>query len=478
MKYDLVVVGTSFASSFFLKKYLEKASPTAKVLVLDGGGFIPHQERVQQARSMRYGETSFISNGALGNLSYKNASPEKPWIFSPGFGGGSNCWTGCTPRFMPNDFKLKSVYNVGIDWPVTYEELEPYFCEVEEIMTISGPEKTPYFMSKPYPQPPHQLSSVDLLMQSHHNELYISQPTARSSVAGKRNKCCTSTICHLCPVDAKFTIENGLKYLYEDSRVEVSYLSKVYQLNCLNDHVKSIVYRKENQDHTVEADVFALGANAIFNAHILLNSGDTNKHTGHYLSEQVGYYCYVYLDGLDNVGGSSAITANGYMLYDNIDRSKMAACILESHNDPFVRHEHGKWRAIAKFKFVFEDIAPYENCVKKSEDILMPLTQYTTHSDYVTKGYEHLKTKLEDVFKPLPVESIYLNENPQVSEAHIMGTTRMSTDSASGVIDKNMIHHQYRNLFVLGSGGFPTQSPANPTLTIAALSTMTVDKNF
>lgn len=478
MKYDLVIAGTGFASTFFLKRYLEKAPSSARILVLEGGVFTPHAERIEQAKNERYGDTSYISNGALGNLSYTNNTPEKPWIFSPGFGGGSNCWTGCVPRFMPNDFKLKSTFNVGFDWPISYDDIEPYYCEVEDIMAISGPEVTPYKMTKRYPQPPHQLSTVDKLMQTKYNELYISQPTARSSIKGTRNKCCTSAICHLCPVDAKFTIENGLKNVYADPRVEVSYLSRVYQLDTANDHVKAVVYRKDDKDHRVEADAIAIGANAIFNAHILLNSGDTNKHTGHYLSEQIGYYAYTYLDKFDNLGGSSAITANGFMLYDTVDRSKMAACILESHNDPFIRHEQGKWRAIAKFKFVFEDFASYDNTVKRSDDPFKPVTSYTKFTDYVQRGYDNLKNNIDDVFSCLPIESIYLNENPQLSEAHIMGTTRMAATAEEGVIDKNMVHHQYRNLFVLGSGGFPTQSPANPSLTIAALSLMSVDNSF
>lgn len=478
MSYSLVLAGTGFASSFFLKRYLEKAPPTAKVLVLEGSAYTPHKEKVQRAREIPYGDTSYISNGSVGNLTYDNATPSKPWIFSPGLGGGSNCWTGCTPRFLPNDFMLQSRFNVGIDWPIRYEEIEPYYCEAEEIMAISGPERTPYQMSKPYPQPPHALSTVDKLMQKEYGDLYISQPSARSSIQGKRNRCCTSAICHLCPVDAKFTIENGLMDVYQDPRVEVSYLSRVFRLETSNDRIRAVEYRKDDKDYKVEAEAFALGTNAIFNAHILLNSGDTNKHTGHYLSEQIGYYAYAYLDGMDNVGGSSAITANGFMLYDTVDRSKMAACILESHNDPFVRHEHGKWRAIAKFKFVFEDLASYDNTVKTTGDILRPQTSWTAVSDYVKAGYENLKANIDKVFSPLPIESIYLNENPQPSEAHIMGTTRMGKTAEEGVIDKNQIHHQYRNLFVLGSGGFPTQSPANPTLTLAALSLMSVDNSF
>jgi choline dehydrogenase-like flavoprotein len=46
------------------------------------------------------------------------------------------------------------------------------------------------------------------------------------------------------------------------------------------------------------------------------------------------------------------------------------------------------------------------------------------------------------------------------------------------VVDKHLLHHQYRNLFVLGSGSFTTYTPANPTLTLSALSLLAADKSF
>src|SRR5688572_7505528 len=172
--YDLVVVGSSFASSFFLKKYLQHAPPTSRVLVLERGEYIPHADRIMKAKSSRYGDVSFISGGDA-RKAYTNINSTKPWIFDPSFGGSSNCWTGCTPRFMPNDFQMSSVYGQGVDWPIGYNDLEPFYCEAEDIMAISGPEKTPYPMSKKYPQRPHALSTVDKLMQERYGDQYISQ---------------------------------------------------------------------------------------------------------------------------------------------------------------------------------------------------------------------------------------------------------------------------------------------------------------
>jgi choline dehydrogenase-like flavoprotein len=54
----------------------------------------------------------------------------------------------------------------------------------------------------------------------------------------------------------------------------------------------------------------------------------------------------------------------------------------------------------------------------------------------------------------------------------------MSNDEKTGVVDKHLLHHNYRNLFVLGGSTFPTISPSNPTLTLSALSLWSAEKQF
>ena len=139
--YDLVVVGTGFASSFFLSRYLEKAAASARILVLERGRLDPHSWQVQEQRVSSFDEQVMVS-----------APNSKPWVYAIGFGGGSNCWWACTPRMLPNDFRLKHTYGVGRDWPLSYVELEPYYQEVEHAMAVSGPDDgSPYPRSEPYP---------------------------------------------------------------------------------------------------------------------------------------------------------------------------------------------------------------------------------------------------------------------------------------------------------------------------------------
>ncbi len=473
--YDLVIVGTGFASTFFLKKYLSKASAKAKVLVLEKGHLYPHAERVKEQRGE---ETAYASLNPQHLSTFENKNPEKHWNFTQGFGGSSNCWYGCTPRFMPSDFKMKSLYGVANDWPIQYEELDPYYTHVEELMSISGPDDTPFPKSSAYPLPAHTFNTADKLLKKEYGNLYISQPTARASQpANGRNACCASAVCSVCPVNAKFTIENSNLGVYEDSRVEVVYGAPVYSLDLVQDAVRKVSYLKDGKEHHVSGEVVALGTNAIFNANLLLNSGDKNRFTGKFLGEQIGLQASVYLDNLQNVGGSTWVSANGYMLYDGEHRKDFAACLMESNNAPYFRLERGKWRDIINFRMIFEELPEEQNHVAATSDKMKPAVHYKGPSDYALKAIENMKQKLPSILSCLPVEKILYND-PFPSEAHILGSTRMGNTAQEGVVDKHLIHHQYRNLFVLGSGSFTTYTPTNPTLTLSALSLHAADKSF
>lgn len=462
-KYDLIVVGTSFASSFFLKRYLATTGPDKKILVLERGIYFPHSKRLAVERGE---DLNIKSTGKI----YTSDS-DKKWVFEPNFGGSSNCWTGCTPRFLPNDFKLKSLYDVGRDWPISYNELEEYYTEAEHIMAISGPTQTPFPKSSPYPLPPHQLSTVDKLLKEKYGALYISQPTARASQrVSNRNACCSSAVCNLCPVNAKFTIENGLGAIYKDPRITIKYDAQVIAMDTAQNMAKAVEYIQGGHAKKAFGETIVLGANAIFNAHILLNSGDKNPNTGTGICEQVGVFARLYYKDLDNLGGGSVITANGYMMYDGAHRKDHAACLIESFNTPFIRNEAGKWRKLSIFKFIYEDLPQEENRIALTSDERTPNIIYDSHSAYAKKGIAKLPENISKYFSFLPIEKVEVDNYNQKTEFHICSTTRMGNTPADSVIDKNMVHHQYRNVIVLGSGAYPSITPANPTLTLSALS--------
>jgi len=88
---------------------------------------------------------------------------------------------------------------------------------------------------------------------------------------------------------------------------------------------------------------------------------------------------------------------------------------------------------------------------------------------------------VEELKQHLPIEQVHFDPRllqkgfPGPTESHIQGTVVMSNDPRNGVVDKNLVHHKYRNLIVAGGSAFPTSSPANPALTICALSLMSAE---
>src|SRR5205085_10670226 len=74
---------------------------------------------------------------------------------SMGVGGLAMHWGGVTPRFSPEDFRVKSLFGLGVDWPLSYEELDPFYQEAEELMGVAGEQGPPAMdpRGKPFPQP-------------------------------------------------------------------------------------------------------------------------------------------------------------------------------------------------------------------------------------------------------------------------------------------------------------------------------------
>ena len=67
-------------------------------------------------------------------------------------------FTGEAHRLNPLSMNLKTRFGVASDWPITYDELEPYYQQAETIIGVAGIENERCSRSKPYPLPPHALN--------------------------------------------------------------------------------------------------------------------------------------------------------------------------------------------------------------------------------------------------------------------------------------------------------------------------------
>jgi choline dehydrogenase-like flavoprotein len=459
--YELVLVGSGFASAFFLARFLDRRGAKTRVLVLERGALDSHAWKLRHhSRSSVDISTTFVNRSS------------KPWRFTVGFGGSSSCWWGVTPRLMPSDFRLRSLHGVGRDWPLSYDELEPFYCEAERMMSVSGPsDDPPAPRSQPYPQPPHVLTMPDRLLKAAYPDRYFAQPTARARLATpKRPACCASGVCSLCPVDAKFTIENEMSSLFRDPRVTLRLGAIAEEVDVRNGIAVGVRYRIAGSTRRAAADLVALGANAIFNPWLLRRSALDHPRLGVGIHEQIGVRVVADLDGVEGFQGSTSLTAHGYMLYDGPERAHRAGCLIEASNIPTLRVERGRWRQRAIFKFLFEDLPEEQNRVETDESSGLPSVTYRGPSEYSRRSIDRLPELASAVLGPLPIERLDVDTRPQATEGHILGTTVMGDDPRDSVADRHLIHHRVRNLLVLGSGVFPVGGPSNPTLTVAALS--------
>lgn len=448
--WDVIVAGSGFSAMFFL----HGLPPGLRVLIVEKGGIVPWERQVRDR--VRPKEEIRIDN--------RSGHP-KEFVAHTLFGGNSNCWWGQVPRFHPNDFRLASLYGVGEDWPLGYEDLEPHYFEVEKLMQIAGGGTDAVFpRSGPYDYPPHAPSRTDQVLLAHDPSTWLPVPTARAN-GGDRAQCCANGICHDCPVDAKFTVLNSVQ-AFERPEVRLLTDTEVRGVETSAGRARSLVVRQGGVERRVGGETVALATNAFFNAAILLRSGVGGSATGQYLHEQASVVLDIDIDRGNWFGGSS-ITLHGYAAYDGPHRSEAGAVLMENFNAPYrLRPERGRWTERMWLKLIAEDLPRAENRVVM-DDAEEPLVEWHGHGDYAERGLARAETMLPQLL-PFAVERIAAREISK-TEAHIQGTHRMGADPRTSVTDAYCRLHFVPNLFVLGSGAFPSCSPANPTLTLSAL---------
>lgn len=442
--WDVVIAGSSFASMFFLKGL----PPDLSVLIVEKGQFQPHQDQTQ------------VGIFGLEQIAQNNHSDHrKDWVAHTTFGGNSNCWWACTPRFHPNDFRMDTAFGVGQDWPLSYDDLAPFYEEVEETMEIAGGGSDHILPRRaPFPFPPHLPSRSDTLLRAG-SDNWFAQPTARAN-GGARAQCCANGVCTICPVNAKFTIENGIDHF---ARADVHLLqgAEARAVRIEAGTATGLMLRHDGAEIEINGTHFAIGANAIFNAAILLRSGIDNDQIGAGINEQLARYAIIDAPGLGYWGGTS-ITGHGYDLYDGPHRAEVSAALMEVYNAPArFRHTPGRWGERVQIKLIVEDLPQDQNRVMLVDN--EPVIDWHGHHDYALNGLDRAVEQLPSIL-PFEAEAIEFTDLV-ATEAHILGTHRMGV-----VTDDLLAVRNVGGLHALGGGNFTTSSPANPTLTLSALS--------
>ncbi len=449
--WDVVLAGTSFASMFFACRLPRELN----VLFVEKGKDYTHSDQIEKGWAFR---ESFVQRNTSGS--------KKNWVAFTLFGGNSNYWWGNAPRLHPDDFVLQSKFGVARDWPIRYNDLEPYWVQAEEIMEVAGGQSDHILpRSKPFPYPSHTPSRADVALRET-SSLWVPLPTGISN-GGSRPHCCVNGVCRICPIDSKFTVLNGFKEL-DHPRSNYLLETEARMIDFEGGRAKAILVRgSDGKEYRLRGNTFALGTNGIFNAAILLRSGVQNNALGRYLHEQAIVDVHIDTANIKSFFGGTSETGHGYHFYHNADRSTAGGVLMEIVNaPPSIRREKGKWANRIFMRMIAEDIPQPENRVFLENNV--PTIEWVGYSDYAMNGLSRATQKLPEII-PDTIESLNVS-SVMSSEAHIQGTHRMGASQEDSVVDDKMRLHSAPNVFVLGAGSFPSCSPANPTLTIAALS--------
>jgi choline dehydrogenase-like flavoprotein len=193
---------------------------------------------------------------------------------------------------------------------------------------------------------------------------------------------------------------------------------------------------------------------------------------------------YVTLDmkGVKCYNGSTVLSGLGYLFYDGEHRRDHAACMIETWSSPFayrpddaLRLERGRWNERLMLGFLFEDLPSDDNRVTvSSHNPRLAHAHFGEYSDYAKRAADRIPQMIDKLAEALPIERL-VGTSLGTTAAHIQGTVVMGNDPATSVVDRHLVHHQYRNLLVLGSSAYPTASPAYPSLTVSALSLWAAD---
>lgn len=453
-RWDCILVGSSFAAMFFAYGLNRRRGRRPSILFVERGQYASHTDQIKNIDVRPYEQ--FSQTNSSGH--------SKRWVASKIFGGNSNCWSGCVPRLHPNEFRTRTLYGVGVDWPVSYEAIEPHYCVVEEVMEIAGGGSEHLLpRSRQFPFPPHAPSIADLMLRRHDPELWVPQPAARSN-GGRRSQCCANALCSLCPVDAKFTILNSLDQ-FETADTHYLLGHECRRVTTGAGRVSGVVVRDEGGRETeLTAELLGLGANAIQNVAILLRSGLQNEHLGRGLNEQISR-TVTYNVPFTNYFGGTHITGNGYCFYDGAFARTRAGVLIEVRNDlEAARRERGKWLNNMRLKFIAGDVINPDNRVVIVDD--EPHIEWVGYSAYARSGLDYAVAEMGSL---LPFDHEIVATMDNTTEGHIQGMTPMASRRADGVVDAYCQVFGISNLYALGAGVFPTCSPANPTLTLSAL---------
>ena len=437
-------------------------------------------------------------------------------------GGGTVHWQGWLPRFTPSDFRLRTVAGdlpgaTLADWPITYDEIEPYYTRVEWAFGVSGQAGANRFegpRSKGYPCPPMPLSRYAQkfhegcrrlgwnsfpIPQAALSRPFNGRPATVISAFAQQHGDPTGTRSSALNVFVPDAVRTGRYDLRPDSYVRELTLDA-------QGRVKGAVY--QGADGSLleqEADIFILACGAVESARLLLlsrsgrfpnglaNSSDLvgRNVTFHEYSASVG----VFDDPVYAWAGGGYVSASSFQHYEHDERRGfVGGCHVAAAGVgiplPINWHLPGSpsWGAEAKrmdreyfnhsmaVAMVVHDMPRHENRVELDEKVVdawgLPVARITLepHPNDLAMG-RYMIDRNAEILEAVGAKRVQKVCIDRITGncSHQHGTTRMGDDPVTSVLNRWCRAHEVENLYVVDGGPFPTgtgatrRSPSWPT---------------
>jgi choline dehydrogenase-like flavoprotein len=520
---DFVVVGSGPAGSVIARE-LSRAGFT--VLVMEQGPRMNPSDFEHD--ELKYQYLHGITNDPAVSPQTFRRTPDteairvddNPLRYARIVGGSGMHFTANFWRFHEIDFKERSVLGpipgaAFADWPITYQELEPYYTTVEWEVGVSGLAGASPFdppRTKPYPMPPLAVKSSGVLLEKGARKLGLHPFPAPMAIVSQayrgRPACVSCGFCQGfgCEVMAKSSpLYTMIPEAEETGRCEVRSGSYVFRvgMNAKGRATGVHYFDHEKREHFQPARAVVLSANGAETPRLLLNSanaqfphglanssGMVGKHLmfnqganvhaefehrlNEYKSVQVTRVVHDFYDSDPKRGfyGGGGIDARigpqpiGWALLSGGTLPRWGADLkarLEAFPRAMMAMGHTTSLAMER------NSVSIDPTMKDAWGVPAIRVTYKDHPHDLAFA-KFLQDRAYEILDAAGAKKIYRAEVAERSAAvHLLGTCRMGDDAASSVVDKYHRTHDVKNLFLCDGSSFVTSGRGQPTMTIQAL---------
>ncbi|HMO68016.1 MAG TPA: GMC family oxidoreductase [Novosphingobium sp.] len=526
---DFIVVGSGAAGGVMAR---ELAMAGHSVVVMEQG---PRMEPWDfEHDELKYRQLHGITNNPATNpqsfrrdasQTARKADSRNPLTYARVVGGSSSHFTANFWRLHEIDFiersRLGAIPGADlVDWPITYDELEPYYTKVEWEMGVSGLAGSSPFdprFSKPYPMPPLPVKSSGVLFERGARKLGLHPfpaPMAINSIFYRdRPPCIQCGLCggFACEVKAKSSsVWTMIPEAEATGNCEVRSESYVFRIGMnAAGRATGVHYFDTNKvEHFQKAKAVVVCANGAETPKLLLNSANSafpdglansSGAVGRYLMFNKGGGAQGRFEQPLNEYKGAAVTRILHDFYDSDPArgfyggggftARSAAPLTWGQSVP-----HGTPTWGPEYKAYLESFTYWMNCaghgtslaqesnrvdidpeLKDAWGVPSMRVTYKDHPD----DMKHARWQADRAAEIMDAAGAVQVVKSEVEEAsggvHLLGTCRMGNDPKTSVIDKYHRTHDVRNLFLCDGSSMATSGRGQPTETIAALAFRAAD---